>query len=831
MKEFARRLSYLFNRRRLDQELAADMEFHREMTAAHGGLPFGNALRLREEARDAWGWTWIERCSQDLRYTWRMLSKSPGFTVTAVLMLALGIGVNLAIFGFFDLMVLRPLPVRDPATILHFQRESPQGGADNFPYAEASFFRQQSKTLSAVFALNFANLTLEGEEKHLEAHLVTANFLSDLGALPKVGRLFDPKIDELPSATPVVVLSQGFWQRRFGADPSIVGKSLRLNSKPVVVIGVVTGEFSGLGLGGPDVWAPISQAPYLFNASHLLTDFTNTGLYVQMWGRLQPGVTPAVAEEELQSLAAELHRLHPNDTWEKERLPSEPGGYALTMGRVAPFFALFAALGLLILVAACITLGSLLLAQGVAREREISIRASVGASKARLVRQFLTESWALALLGAAAGLLLAWFLQRALMLWADAPTWLHPTPDWRVIVFAVGMGFLATFLFGLAPAWQIARQRHRAAKVRQFLLAVQIAASCVLLIVAGLLVRALHHAVTTSPGFAYSQVISIEPNFHGDPAESARLYFDTLRSRLLTVPGVESVALVSNPPLGHRWTVAKTKVAGRSVDIHMNNIDSAFFKTMKIPLLAGRNLRPGDKREIVVSDSLARLEWPGENPVGKRLENDIVVGVVGSARLVSPEDSDAVELYRFAQPDLMPSMVMLVSTTRPAESFAPKVALLAQSVNPRVFPEVQWLEISYRQKTEQAGYAALAVGLLGFVALLLACAGMVGLVAYVVSQRTKEIGIRLALGARSWQILTIVLGQFSRPVIAGLLAGTGLAAALSQLLRQELYGISNFDPTAYLAASVFFVAGVAAAALLPAKRALRIDPLKALRYD
>jgi hypothetical protein len=277
--------------------------------------------------------------------------------------------------------------------------------------------------------------------------------------------------------------------------------------------------------------------------------------------------------------------------------------------------------------------------------------------------------------------------------------------------------------------------------------------------------------------------------------------------------------------------VAKTKVAGRSVDIHMNNIDSAFFKTMKIPLLAGRNLRPGDKREIVVSDSLARLEWPGENPVGKRLENDIVVGVVGSARLVSPEDSDAVELYRFAQPDLMPSMVMLVSTTRPAESFAPKVALLAQSVNPRVFPEVQWLEISYRQKTEQAGYAALAVGLLGFVALLLACAGMVGLVAYVVSQRTKEIGIRLALGARSWQILTIVLGQFSRPVIAGLLAGTGLAAALSQLLRQELYGISNFDPTAYLAASVFFVAGVAAAALLPAKRALRIDPLKALRYD
>ena len=252
--EFFRRLRYLLNRRRFDQELADDMEFHREMAARAGSGNFGNTLRLREEAREAWGWVWLDRLSQDLRYAARMLRKSPAFTVAAVLMLAIGIGVNVAAFGFFDLMFLRPLPVRDPATLLRFDRSAPQGGGDNFIYAEMAFYREHSKTLSAVLASSGARLTIEGEQKQLNASFVTANFFSDLGASAKLGRTLDPARDEASDAEPVVVLGQGFWQRHFDADPSVIGKTIRLSGKPATVVGVVSSQFSGLGLDMPDLW-------------------------------------------------------------------------------------------------------------------------------------------------------------------------------------------------------------------------------------------------------------------------------------------------------------------------------------------------------------------------------------------------------------------------------------------------------------------------------------------------------------------------------------------------------------------------------------------------
>jgi len=323
MNEIFRRLRYLLNRRHMDQELADEMEFHREMAAREGGTsPFGNPLRLREESRDAWGWTWIDRLFQDLRYAARMLRHSPGFTVTAVLMLAIGTGVNVAAFGFFDLMVLRPLPVRDPATLLQFERRSGKASADSLPYPAMAFYREHITTLSAVLALNTSRLAIEGEEKQLNAHFVTSNFFSELGATARLGRLLDPAKDEGEEA--VVVLDYGFWQRRFGADPAIVGKTLRLNGKLATVIGVAPGQFCSLRLGNPDLWAPIPQQPFFVNGSKLLTDFSEDGGIVFMWGRLQPGVTPKVAEEELKSLAAELRRQHPGDVWENARASRAP---------------------------------------------------------------------------------------------------------------------------------------------------------------------------------------------------------------------------------------------------------------------------------------------------------------------------------------------------------------------------------------------------------------------------------------------------------------------------------------------------------------------------
>jgi predicted permease len=749
-------------------------------------------------------------------------------------MLALGIGVNVAAFGFFDLMFLRPLPVRDPATLLQFERSAPEGYADNFVYPEVAFYREHTKTLSAVMAMCGANVTIDGEEKQLKASFVTANYFDDLGARARLGRMLDAR-DEASDAAPAVVLGMGFWQRHFNADPAVVGKAIRLNGEPATIVGIASGEFSGLGWGAPDMWAPINQQPYFVKGSRL-TDFSDRGVGVFMWGRLQPGLTPKVAEDELRSLAAELHRQQPKDVWDKESLPSRPGGYANHIRHeMYPVLALVGALGLLILATACGNLGSLLLARGVARKREIAIRVAVGAGRARLIRQLFTESLVLALLGSLAGSALGYIVQRFLMVWADVPAWLDPTPDRRVIAFAAGVGFASAILFGLTPAWQATRRRSRGAITRQFLIGAQVAASCVLLIVAGLLVRAMQHAMNTDPGFDYRQVISIDPALRGYTAAGARSYFTALEGRLRALPGVESVALVSNPPLGNRWSVFKTEVAGRAVDVHFNNIDPPFFQTMKIPLLRGRNLMPGDKRAIIMSESLARLRWPAEDPVGKlfRMGNDdlTVVGVSGSARLVSPEDSDAVEVYQLAQPDLMPSMVVLVRTSAPPEGLVRPVASIAKSIDPRLLPEVQLMKSAFRGKLQTAESSALAVSLLGLIALLLACAGIVGLVGYTVSQRTKEIGIRMALGARSTDVVSVVLRQFSVSVAAGLIVGVAGAAALSNVLRGLLYGISNFDFMAYLGAIVVFVVIVAAAALLPARRALSVDPMRALRYE
>ena len=376
MNEWVRRLRYLLHRRRFDQELANDLEFHREMAGRDGGIPLGNTLLLREEARDAWGWTWIDRLLQDLRYAARQLRQSPGFTLAAILMLALGIGVNVAAFGFFNLMVLRPLPVHSPETLLRFKRRAPNSYAYKMPYPEMAFFRQYSKTLSAVLAVSDAKLAMEGEDKPLTGDFVTVNLFSELGAKPVIGRMFDPAEDGASDSSPVVVLSQGLWQRHFGASPLIVGKAIRLNGKPAIVIGVASGDYSGLSMDIPDLWLPITQQPYFVTGSHLFTDLSVDSPGVTMFGRLRPGMSAMVAENELMSLAGVLHQQHPADIWEKESLPSSPGGYAKNLGggrhgtgteqsdEAYPLMALVGSLALLILAVACGNLGSLLLARG-----------------------------------------------------------------------------------------------------------------------------------------------------------------------------------------------------------------------------------------------------------------------------------------------------------------------------------------------------------------------------------------------------------------------------------------------------------------------------------
>ena len=488
---------------------------------------------------------------------------------------------------------------------------------------------------------------------------------------------------------------------------------------------------------------------------------------------------------------------------------------------------------LLILAVACANLGSLLLARGVARDREIGIRAAVGASSARLIRQLFTESLFLAALGSAAGVVLGHLILRTMLLLTGAPSWLDTTPDWRVLVFAIGMACATAILFGLAPALQVARRRHRSTHTRQVLIGAQVAASCVLLIVAGLLVRALERVSTAHPGFDYERAIAINPHLdvHGYSPERAAAYLQTLESRLLALPGVESVARTSTPPLGRKKTVARAVVDGTAVDIHVNHIDPDYFQTMGIPLLRGRTFLEGERLAMIASESLGRSLWPGQDPLGQQFDGRTVVGVAGSARQMALQDPDAVEGYFSIESGHLSSLAVVVRTTGPPEYVLLPVASVARSLEPGLFPEVALLRTSYQRKVDETELTALAVSMLGFSALLLACLGIVGLVAYTVAQRRKEIGIRMALGATGSHVLSVVLRQLSHPIAAGLAVGVGAAGALAQVLRRELYGISSLDPAAYLAAVLVFVATVALAAWWPARRALRVDPLRALRQD
>lgn len=848
MRELFRRLYYLLNRRRFDDELAAEMESHQELAARGGDQNFGNPLRLREEARDAWGWTWIDRLGQDLRYTMRTMRRSPGFTVAAVLMLAIGIGINTAAFGFFNVVVIKPLPVRDPETLVRFHRLAPQMYSSDVPYPAMEFYRKHTKTLSAVLALDFGRLEMEGEANPVRASFVTGNFLAELGAGTRLGRLFDAANAEDGRAEPVAVLGHDFWQRHCGADSAIAGKVIRLNGKPLTVIGVTAANFSGFTYSAPDMWLPLIQQPHFVEGSQLLTSWSSDSDGVDMWGRMIPGVSAKVVEAEMRSLAVELRRQHPDEIWEGESLSSEPGGYAQNAGgrergnapspsfraKLFPVFAMVSALAFLILAVACGNLGSLLLARGVARRREMMIRSAVGAGSGRLIRQLLTESLVLALMGSGVGLALGTVVLRSMMLWSGAPAWIDVVPDWRVITFTVGLGFATAVVFGLTPALQVVRQRHLSTTPRQFLIGAQVTASCVLLIVAGLLVRALNHAISASPGFEYKQVISIDPHLenHGYSSGAARAYLETLQGRLRSLPGVESVSLAATPPLGNRRTASEGEKDGRKFDVTINRVNPEFFQTMKIPLLRGRHLRLGETGTVIVSESLARRMWPGDDPLGQRLfDHDTVVGVAGNARALALADTDAVESYHvIAEGDLRMAAV-LVRTSGPVESLAPAIVSIGRDIDPKVVPAVETLKSAFARKLESTERVAVAVSVLGLVALLLSCLGIVGVVAYAVSQRTREIGLRMALGAKPHHVLLAILRQFSGPVGAGLVLGAGGAAVLSQLLRKELYGISNLDPVAYPAAIALFLLAAALAGIVPARRALRIDPMLALRQD
>ncbi|MDE3199631.1 MAG: ABC transporter permease, partial [Acidobacteriota bacterium] len=763
MVELWRRIHYLFHRRRLDAELESDMAFHREMAASAGRNNFGNTLRMREQSREAWGWTWLDRLGQDFRFGTRILVRKPGFTLMIVLVLAIGIGVNIAAFSFFNMVALKPLPVRDPASLVRLERRSSNAYTSEMAYPSFKFYRDHTRTLSAAIAVfGVPPMQIDDDIKPTSASFVTPNYFTELGTPALYGRLFTPGLDGSSADAPVVILSYNLWEHRFNGDPSVIGKVIRINRKPATIVGVTPYTFASLGGQHPDLWMPMAQQPYFIDGSNALTDWDSST--VRMWGRLAPGVTKAEAEQEMRTLTNDIRRIHPNAVWENEYLQVSPGGHLQIMQpemlRVAVMVGI---LTLLILAVACANVGGLLLARGISREQEIGVRVAIGASRSRIFRQLCTESFMLAALGSIAGIALSYVVLRIALSSFEAPGWLTPIPDGRVLLFAGGMMMLAVLFFGIAPALQIARQKQRGTLIRQILLAAQVAASCVLLIVSGLLVRAAQHVLFNEPGFGYESTVSIDPQLghHGYTDVAAKTYLDEMQQRLRELPGMHAVALVRLPPMGHIVSREDRELSGRKVAVYPNWVSPSYFDAMQIPLLTGRVFTPGEKHVAVVSKTYARLAWPNENPIGKSMPGEnskvVVIGVVGDAHVNALNNDDALESYYSAQPDNMPGMTIIARAQGQPAAVLTAARTISESLDPKLFPEMNQLKQLYRKITTQIELIAGIVSLIGFVAVLLAGVGILGIVAFNVSQRTKEIAIRLALGSTKSEMYVSLL--------------------------------------------------------------------------
>jgi predicted permease len=834
---------------RIEKELDRELRFHLETQIANKidagmseaearratRLEFGGLDQIKEDCRESRSTLWLASIAQDLRFGARILARSPGFAITAILVLALGIGVSTLAFSLYNVAALQSLPVRDPATVVRIQRRSPGNITPGVPYASIAYYRDNAKSLSAVMAtMGAAPLVLNQDERRVSATFVSSNYFSELGGSAASGRLFNAARDDSASA-PVCVLSFHLWQRKFDGDPSIVGKAIRLGGKPATVIGVASEAFANLGTDNPDIWLPLLQHPYFAEGSKPLTDPSFEGL-IGMWGRLAPGVSTLRAEQELLSLTNQLRKLYPAVIWDHEYIVITPGAHFLSLVGGPPVLALVGLLVFLILAIACANLGGLLMARGAGRQREIQLRFDLGARKLRVFRQLLTENLLLGLLGSIAALPLSYGVLRLVLVYSNAPAWMSALPDWRVFLFTTAMGFVAAILFGLLPTLRMIRRKKNRSLWHQFVVCAQVGASCVLLILAGLLVRATLHTLYTDPGFGYEQVVSIHPGLedHGFTPSTAQSYLDQLQNRLRTISGVSSVSLAVNPPLvNENVMITSIDVEGHRVLIYPNWVGPDFFETMGIPLLRGRTMRAGETHAVMLSESLARKRWPNEDPIGKQWKDgkDIVVGVVGNTRAMELNNTDATEIYYPPSADFLPRMSVLVRTSGAPNTLSPVIKEIAGSIDPKLFPTITPLEAGFRKNVARVEQIATITSLLGSIAIFLAVVGLLGLVTYAVSQQTKEIAIRLALGANRAEIFSTVLRRFAWPVLVGLVVGVTMTAGLSQILRRVLYGISGLDPISYLGAMALLVAILAMAALLPIRRAFRIDIARILHSE
>jgi putative ABC transport system permease protein len=792
----------------------------------------------------------------DLRYAIRTLTKSPGFTLAAVLTLALGIGANAALFSVINAVLLRPLPYRDPGRLVTLWESDARHGLDREPVSPPNYldWRAQTRTLEDAAAYRYWGfaVTGAGEPERVTGARVSASLFPLLGVRLAAGRAFTADEDRFGSGA-VAVISDALWRRRFGSEPGAVGRSVTLNGGSFTIVGVLPPD---AGLPDADVWVPLAVEPFA------LTQRGARSLTVV--GRLRPGATLEQARAELHAIAGRTSAAFPASAgWDVAVVPLKD---RLVAGVRPTLLLLWAAVGFVLLIA-CANLANLMVARAMAREQEMALRTALGAGRGRLVRQLLTESVLVALAGGAAGLLLAGLgVESLLRLSPSLPRTSEVGVDGAVLVFTLALSIAAGLGFGLVPAWHAATtepgrslkeggratEGKRLSAFRSAAVASEVALALMLLFGAGLLVRSLTRLQAVDPGFQSSHVltmsVSLPGSRYGEESRKAQ-FFGQLLDRVARLPGVAAAGVVSHLPLAGRGLNADVRADhGPETSMLADYVSATpgYFRAMGIPLLAGRQLGEGDGPQsppvVVISDRLARRLWPGQDPVGRRVavgasigadtSPRVIVGVVGDVRASGLESEPGAAVYApFAQ-NAWPTMSVVVRSSADPVQLAAAVRrqVLAQDPDQPVYA-VRTLDDVLGASLASRRVQMLLLGAFALAALALAAVGVYGVVAQTVRRRTHEIGVRVALGAQRRDVLRLVVGRGMRPVGIGVLAGGVAAAATGRLLRGLLYGVTPADPTTFVAAAIFLAVIALVACVLPARRAVRVDPVVALRSE
>ncbi|MEJ2184418.1 MAG: ABC transporter permease [Gemmatimonadota bacterium] len=804
---------------------------------------------------------------QDLRYALRMLRKNPGFAAVALLTLALGIGANSAIFSVVNGVLLEPLPYRQSDRLAYIYSQFPTLGFDEFWVSPPEYRDLQERAHSfqsiGAWRTGRVNVAAADNPVRVTAAVVSAEFFSTLGVPPILGRPFNVDEDR-PNGPAVAVISRGLWQRAFGGDPQLVGKRVQIDGAPTTITGIMPANFD-IEDAGVDVWIPARLGAHPTNrSSH----------YLHLVGRLAPGVTLGQARTEMRDLVANWRKVTPEGhvpTPEGHPIRMRSLQEQMTGGVRTALLLLLAAVGLVMLIAVA-NVGNLLLAKSEGRRREVAVRSAIGAGRGRLARQFLTESLLLAVIGGALGLVLGWVGLR-LMLAASPdslPRLNDIVLDWRVVLFTAAVSFAAGLIFGLAPLLHLSPRSMAASlkeggqrttataarqRLRRGLVVAEVALAVVLVIGAGLLIRSLGALQRVDPGFDPHDMLTFQlylPDARYPDAAAAGSFYASLLDRIEALPGVQSAAAMSGLPPLRNVNANDTRFEGMqptsdrpfNVDYYQT-VQGDYFNTMDIPIVEGRGFRPGDDAKgapvLLINETLAKMYYPDQDPIGRRIQPSgapfwlTVVGVVKDVKQAGLSEATGTELY-FNNPQVAAAgvaqrtMNIVVRTTRPPLALAGEVRAAVRDLDPALpLAHLQTMQQNIDETIRRPRFLTLLLTIFALLALTLAAVGTYGVLAYAVAERGHEIGIRMAMGARTGNVLGMVLKSGLALAAAGLVLGVGGAFAVTRLMQSLLFGVSATDATTFLLAPLVLILVAVAACFIPAHRATRVDPAVVLR--